>query len=218
MAEIKDDIIEEKRGEAAETGAPAQEEPAAEAAEKTEAGENEANKGENADEKAETNEASEEGGDEAGEKPEDAEAEKKTPEDELAELNEKYMRLMAEYQNFRRRTEEEKVNISTYANERIAGELLNVMDNFERALAVDGGAEGFKDGVELIFKQLSTVLTKFGVEPIEAEGKPFDPNFHNAVMTGEEEGVEPDTVLQELQKGYMLRDRVLRPSMVKVSV
>lgn len=214
MAEIKDEILEEEKcGDAADSGAQAQTEPTGG---DSKAAENTDSKDEGS---AEAGENTGDGGDSAGDEEKPAEEEKeKTPEDELAELNEKYMRLMAEYQNFRRRTEEEKVNISTYANERIAGELLNVMDNFERALAADGDAEGFKDGVELIFKQLSTVLTKFGVEPIEAEGKPFDPNFHNAVLTGEEEGVEPDTVLQELQKGYMLRDRVLRPSMVKVSV
>ncbi len=144
----------------------------------------------------------------------------KTPEEQLQEMNDKYMRLMAEYQNFRRRTDEEKANISTYANERIAKELLNVTDNFERALAHSGeeaDSEGFRNGVELIYKQLNTVLKNFGVEPMEAVGKPFDPNFHNAVMTGEAEGVEADIVIEEFQKGYMLRDRCLRPAMVKVS-
>lgn len=171
-------------------------------------------------ETAEDGEKSE--GDDIENKGETEEIKEKTPEEQLEEMNDKYMRLMAEYQNFRRRTDEEKANISTYANERIAKELLNVSDNFERALAHaddgDADSEGFRSGVELIYKQLLTILKNFGVEPIEAVGKPFDPNFHNAVMTGEAEGVEADTVIEEFQKGYMLRDRCLRPAMVKVSV
>ncbi len=138
---------------------------------------------------------------------------------ELQEANDKYMRLAAEYQNFRRRTETEKQNISTYANERIAKELLDVVDNFERALAsADAEETKFKSGVDLIYRQLLTVLKNFGVEPIETEGKEFDPNFHNAVMSEEVDGVEAGMILMEMQKGYMLRDRVIRASMVKVSV
>ncbi|MDO4481683.1 MAG: nucleotide exchange factor GrpE [Bacillota bacterium] len=144
---------------------------------------------------------------------------KKEENEELKEANEKYMRLAAEYQNFRKRTETEKQNIAAYANERIAKELLNVVDSFERALSTDNDAdESFKNGVELIYKQLMTVLGNFGVEAIETEGKEFDPNFHHAVLSEEAEGTEAGMILMEMQKGYMLKDRVIRPSMVKVSV
>ena len=138
--------------------------------------------------------------------------------DELQEANDKYMRLAAEYQNFRKRTETEKQSIATYANERIAKDLLNVVDSFERAISVESADEGFKNGVVLIYKQLMTVLGNFGVEAIESEGKEFDPNFHHAVLSEEAEGVEAGMVLMEMQKGYLLRDRVIRPAMVKVSV
>lgn len=139
--------------------------------------------------------------------------------DALKEAEDKYMRLAAEYQNYRRRTDEEKQSVARYANERIARELLNVVDSFERALdTAPGGDDGFKNGVELIYKQLMGVLNNFGVTLIETEGKEFDPNFHNAVLSEEAEGVEPGQILMELQKGYLLNDRLLRPSMVKVSV
>lgn len=139
--------------------------------------------------------------------------------EELKEANEKYMRLAAEYQNFRKRTETEKQSIAAYANERIAKELLNVVDSFERALSTENTSdENFKNGVELIYKQLMTVLGNFGVEAIETEGKEFDPNFHHAVLSEEAEGVEAGMILMEMQKGYLLRDRVIRPAMVKVSV
>lgn len=138
--------------------------------------------------------------------------------DELQEANEKYLRLAAEYQNFRRRTEEEKVKATAYANERIVKDLLDVVDNFERALSTAKTEdENFKNGIDLIYKQLMTVLKNFGVEAIEAVGKEFDPNFHNAVMAEEVEGTEAGIVLMEMQKGYMLKERVVRPSMVKVS-
>ena len=137
----------------------------------------------------------------------------------LDEANDKYMRLAAEYQNYRRRTDAEKTGIAQYANERIAKDLLNVVDSFERALETSETTdESFKNGVDLIYKQLMTVLNNFGVSVIETEGKVFDPNFHSAVMSEEVEGVEPGMILMELQKGYMLNDRLLRPSMVKVSV
>lgn len=138
--------------------------------------------------------------------------------DELQEANDKYMRLAAEYQNFRKRTETEKQSIAVYANERIAKDLLNVVDSFERAISAESADEGFKNGVVLIYKQLMTVLGNFGVEAIESEGKEFDPNFHHAVLSEEAEGVEAGMVLMEMQKGYLLRDRVIRPAMVKVSV
>ena len=148
------------------------------------------------------------------------EEEKKEPEttEEDEALETKYLRLMADFQNFRKRTEKEKSDVYAYANEAIALRLLTVMDNFERALEhKDNPDEAFANGMELIFKQLKDVLTESHVEEIEALGKEFDPNFHNAVMMEEKEGFESNTVSEVLQKGYTLNDKVIRPSMVKVT-
>ena len=133
------------------------------------------------------------------------------------EMNAKYLRLMADFQNFKRRTEKEKGDIYAFANEKIISELLNVIDNFERAL--EHGAEGdsFAEGMNMIFKQLKEVLEKAGVTEIEALGLDFDPNFHNAVMTEDSEQYDSGKVTAVLQKGYILNNRVIRPSMVKVA-
>lgn len=134
----------------------------------------------------------------------------------LKEANEKFMRLAADFQNYKRRTENERKDIAAFANERIVKELLNVIDSFERALETTKcDDENFRSGVELIYKQLMTVMKNFGVEVISTEGE-FDPNFHNAVMS--EEGEEAGKILMVMQKGYTLNGRVVRPSMVKVSV
>ena len=137
------------------------------------------------------------------------------PEEEA--LNAKYLRLMADFQNYRRRTEKEKNDIYAYANEKIVSELLNVIDNFERALAQATEGDGFAEGMKLIFKQLQGVLEKFGVAEIEALGLDFDPNFHNAVMMEDSSEYESGKVTEVMQKGYMLNNRVIRPSMVKVA-
>ena len=138
--------------------------------------------------------------------------------DGLKEANEKYMRLAADFQNYKRRTENERKDIAAFANERIVKELLNVIDSFERALeTAKCEDESFRNGVELIYKQLITTLTGFGVEVIPTEGE-FDPNFHNAVMSEAVEGEEAGKILMVMQKGYTLNGRVVRPSMVKVSV
>ncbi len=147
-----------------------------------------------------------------------AEAEEKkeaSPEDEA--LNIKYMRLMADFQNFRRRTEKEKSDIYAFANEKIVVELLNVIDNFERALAHGQEGDSFASGMSLIFKQLQGVLEKAGVKEIEALGQEFDPNFHNAVMMEDTDEFESGKVSCVLQKGYTLNNKVIRPSMVKVA-
>ena len=139
-----------------------------------------------------------------------------TKEDE--DLNTKYMRLMADFQNFKKRTEKQKSDIHAYANEKIVMGLIDVVDNFERALAADcEGGEGFKDGMELIFKQLMDVMKNAGVAEIEAENVAFDPNFHNAVMMEDTDKVESGNVSEVLQKGYTLNGKVVRPSMVKVA-
>lgn len=132
--------------------------------------------------------------------------------------SERYMRLMAEFQNYKRRSEKERNDIYAYANEKLISELLNVADNFERALASDTDAnEGFVKGMEMIFKQLNDVMTKAGVEEIKALGEDFDPNFHNAVMMEDSEEYKSGKVSAVLQKGYTLNGKVIRPSMVKVA-
>ncbi len=148
---------------------------------------------------------------------EKAAAEEPKPEDE--DLNAKYLRLAADFQNFRRRTESERSRIYQDAKEGISLQLLEVLDNFERAMehAAESPDEKLAEGMELILKQLKGVLDRNGVKEIEALGKPFDPNFHNAVMTEAAEGAQSGTVTKVFQKGYMLNQKVIRPSMVAVA-
>jgi len=133
------------------------------------------------------------------------------------ELNTKYLRLAADFQNFRRRVEKEKNDIYAFANERIMVELLNVIDNFDRALAVDTVDTGMKEGMAMILKQLINVLEKSGLEEIQAEGKDFDPNYHHAVQTENSETYSTGQISKVLQKGYMLNKKVIRPTMVIVA-
>ena len=168
-------------------------------------------KTEPAEEAQETEEAAEENKEAA------AEEEKKEMSAEDEALNMKYMRLMADFQNFKRRTEKEKSDIYAFANEKIVSELLNVIDNFERALALGQEGDSFVEGMNLIFKQLQGVLEKAGVKEIEALGQEFDPNFHNAVMMEDTDEFESGKVSCVLQKGYTLNNKVIRPSMVKVA-
>lgn len=182
--------------------------------EKAESAEAEAADAEEA--KAETEEAGEgaEKAESEESKAEDAaEAEKKAEEQE----SERYMRLMAEFQNFKRRAAREKSDIHAYANEKIIGELLPVLDNFERALSTKSDdVEGYAKGMELIFTQLKTALEHAGLAEIPAMGEEFDPNVHNAVMTEDVEDIEDNHISKVLQKGYKLNDKVIRPSMVAV--
>lgn len=131
--------------------------------------------------------------------------------------SERYMRLMADFQNYKRRSEKERSDIYSFANEKIITELLTVADNFERALASADRNESFVKGMEMIFDQLIGVMTKSGTEEIKALGEDFDPNFHNAVMTEESSEYESGKVTEVLQKGYILNGKVIRPSMVKVA-
>ena len=134
------------------------------------------------------------------------------------DLNTKYLRLMADFQNYKKRTEKQKSEIHAYANEKIVLKLIEVMDNFERALGADASeGDSFKQGIEMIFKQLSDVLTDAGVKEIEAESTVFDPNIHNAVMMEDTDKVESGMVSEVLQKGYTLNGKVIRPAMVKVA-
>ena len=136
------------------------------------------------------------------------------PEDE--DLQTRFLRLSADFQNYRRRTENEKKDIYAYANEKIVARLLDVLDSFDRALQAGSGDEKFLEGMQMIRKQFLDALTASGLEEIEAEGKPFDPNFHNAVMTEASEA-ESGTVTKVFQKGYKLNGKVVRPSMVAVA-
>lgn len=163
----------------------------------------------------ETKEAEETKEEEKAEKPEEVETHGE--EEKADDLNDKYLRLMAEYQNFRTRTAKEKTDIYAHANEEFACGLLDVIDNFERAMDAKPENDKFAEGMELILKQLMAVLEKNNVKEIEALGKPFDPNFHNAVMTEDAEGTESGTVVKVLQKGYVLNSKVIRPAMVSVA-
>lgn len=131
----------------------------------------------------------------------------------------KYLRLMAEFQNYKKRVAKEKSDIHSYANEKIVTELLEVLDNFERALAADNSTdvEGYAQGMKLIFDQLLGVLTKSGLVEVKALGEEFDPNMHNAVMTADSEEYDSNKVCSVLQKGYTLNGKVIRPSMVTVA-
>jgi len=134
------------------------------------------------------------------------------------EQNDKYLRLLADFQNYRKRSEKEKADIYAYANEKILTELLDVADNFERALAHEADASGgYVEGMNMIFRNFMGVLEKAGIEEIEALGAEFDPNFHSAVMTEAGSGYDSGTVCGVIQKGYKLNNRVIRPSMVRVA-
>lgn len=166
---------------------------------------------------AETSETPEEDNAPEAEKTEEK-AEEKT-EEKADDGNEKYVRLMAEFQNYKKRVAKEKNDIREYATEKLVMELLPVLDNFERALAASAEDDpaGYAKGMELIFTQMVTELQKSGLAEVEAEGQDFDPTKHNAVMTEENEELESGKVSKVLQKGYALNDKVIRPSMVAVT-
>ena len=146
---------------------------------------------------------------------------KKDKKDEqIEELTDRLKRTMAEFDNFRKRTEKEKSTMYEMGAKDIIERMLPVIDNFERGLASIPESEkntAFAEGMEKIYKQFQKVLEDAGVKAIEAAGQPFDPNFHNAVMHVEDESLGENIVAEELQKGYMYRDSVVRHSMVKVA-
>lgn len=146
---------------------------------------------------------------------------KKDKKDEqIEELTDKVKRQMAEFDNFRKRTEKEKSQMYDMGAKTIVEKILPVIDNFERGLAAvpeDNKEDAFVVGMDKIYRQMLTVLEEAGVKPIEAVGAEFDPNFHNAVMHVEDETLGENVVAEELQKGYMYRDTVVRYSMVKVA-
>ena len=140
--------------------------------------------------------------------------------EQIAEMVDQQKRLMAEFDNFRKRTEKEKSSMYEIGAKSILEKILPIVDNFERGLASISEEEkqsGFANGMDLVYKQLLKMLEDVGVKPIEAVGQPFDPNFHNAVMHVEDENLGENVVAQEFQKGYMYRDGVLRHSMVQVA-
>ena len=138
----------------------------------------------------------------------------------IDELNDKVMRQMAEFENYRKRTEKEKQSMFEVGAKSVIEKLLPIVDNFERGLASLSEEEaqgGFAKGIEMVYKQLMEELSKLEVKPIEAVGKEFDPNLHNAVMHVEDEEAGENTVVEEFQKGYTYRESVIRHSMVKVA-
>lgn len=145
--------------------------------------------------------------------------EKKDKKDEkIEELTDQVKRQMAEFDNYRKRTEKEKASMYIIGAKDIVEKILPIVDNFERGLATAEGSEDpFVQGMEKIYKQFLTTLDEMGVKPIEAVGTEFNPDFHNAVMHVEDENFGENIVAEEFQKGYMYRDSVVRHSMVKVA-
>ena len=135
----------------------------------------------------------------------------------VADVNDKYLRLAAEYDNYRKRTAKEKESIYGDAKADTIKPLLAVYDNLERGIAQYDEADAHRQGLELILRQFTETLTKLGVTEIEAQGQPFDPEKHNAVMHVEDESAGENTVVEVFQKGFMIGDKVLRFAMVKVA-
>ena len=143
----------------------------------------------------------------------------KALQEQIDGLNDKVKRQMAEFDNYRKRTEKEKQQQFSLGERDVIEKLLPVVDNFERAFATvekDDEEDAFVKGMRMVYKQLTKQLEDLGVKPIEAQGKPFDPEFHNEVMQAESDELASGTVAQELQKGYMFHDMVIRHSMVSV--
>ena len=140
----------------------------------------------------------------------------------ISELEDKLLREKAELVNYRKRKEEETSRMLMYSNEDLAKSLLPIVDNFERAINMDDDnlddeVSKFLSGFKMIYCNLINTLEKYGVKAIDGANKPFDPTYHQAIMTEKKDGVEPEMVIEVLQKGYLLKDKVIRPAMVKVS-
>ncbi len=137
------------------------------------------------------------------------------------ENHQRYLRAQADFENFRRRARSEKEDFLKYASLKIVEPLLSIMDNFERALISSKESKDFDalmKGLDMTYRQLSQIMEQEGVKPIEAVGKPFNPEFHEAVMQVESDDYEEGLIVEEIVKGYMMKDKVIRPSMVRVSV
>ncbi len=225
----KEDMVKEAVEEAKARAAGAEEAEAGKdaAAEEQDAGTEKAGTEEavSEEETAETEAEQEESGEEPGEKPEKkklfGKKNKKDKKDEkIDELTDRLTRQMAEFDNFRKRTEKEKSQMYEIGAKDIIEKTLPVVDNFERGLSSMSEEEKstpFAEGMEKIYKQLMTTLEGIGVKPIEAVGQEFNPDFHNAVMHVEDEELGENIIAEEFQKGYMYRDSVVRHSMVKVA-
>lgn len=135
---------------------------------------------------------------------------------ELDEIKELHLRTLAEYDNFRKRSQKEKESIYSNTAIDILNKVLPVIDNFERALDAQTSDESYKKGFEMIFNQFKNILESLGVKEIPAQGQIFDPEYHNAIILIEDENLDSNTVAEVVQKGYMLNDKVLRHAMVKV--
>lgn len=218
MAEKKEEMMEEVLEDLEKDAAEKQAEEVSEA-EETETTEAEAS--ESGEQAEDTEESESEDGQEA---PVDGKKgffkKKKDKKDEqIEELNDKLKRQMAEFDNFRKRTEKEKTQMYDMGAKSIIEKILPVIDNFERGLAAvpeEQREDAFVVGMDKVYRQMLTELDASGVKPIEAVGQEFDPNFHNAVMQVESEEYDSGVVAQELQKGYMYKDSVVRHSMVAV--
>lgn len=138
---------------------------------------------------------------------------------ELAELKDRHLRLYAEFENYKKRVNKEREELVKYGNESLFYELLPIIDNLEMALkhSADNTSEGLVKGVEITLREFQRTIEKFGLMPIPATGRPFDPAVHHAMSQVERPDIEEGIVADELRKGYMFRERVLRPSMVTVS-
>jgi molecular chaperone GrpE len=138
--------------------------------------------------------------------------------EEKNDLLDRLLRRQAEFDNFRRRADREKAEVIEYANSESVGAIVPILDDFERALKVENTGSEYSRGMELIYQRLSDALKKLGLEPISARGQKFDPHIHHAVDRVETADAEDDTILDEYQRGYNFRGRLLRPAMVKVAV
>ncbi len=154
----------------------------------------------------------------AGELPSDPAPTAEVVDREMRDVRDRYMRTLADFENYRKRADREKADFFKYALAGTIKDLLPVLDNFDRALEHAEEGDDFHKGVLLIYKQLFDVLQKHGLKPIDQAGVRFDPNIHEAVVTEEDSSVPSHTVKAILQKGYFLHDRLLRPAMVKVAV
>ena len=199
----------------------AEEENAKEASEDEEVSDNEEEEPDEEQEPDEEEESDEEDEDKKSGKKLFGKKNKKDKKDEkIEELTDRLTRQMAEFDNFRKRTEKEKSQMYEIGAKDIIEKMLPVVDNFERGLDAvkeEDKEDPFIQGMEMVYKQLMTVLGELGVKPIEAVGKEFDPNLHNAVMHVEDENFGENIIAEEFQKGYMYRDSVVRHSMVKVA-
>ena len=207
VEEAKKSAVEQPEGEPGEDQA--EEECAKEASEGEEASENEEEEPDEEDEDKKS-----------GKKLFGKKNKKDKKDEKIEELTDRLTRQMAEFDNFRKRTEKEKSQMYEIGAKDIIEKILPVVDNFERGLDAvkeEDKEDPFIQGMEMVYKQLMTVLGELGVKPIEAVGKEFDPNLHNAVMHVEDENFGENIIAEEFQKGYMYRDSVVRHSMVKVA-